>query len=335
MRLLHGTGAVGVLALVALVVAPAASAAVEAGDDCVASEGEGAYTMVPLKRASASTLPLFAPVDGVVTGWKVNSNVEYSVVERMRVLRPTGNPNEFQTIGESAEETVSKGSNAFATRIPIRAGDRFGVFGTLVDIVFCSATGNPDDEVGYFVGDGDVGTVATYSSATSVRIPMIAVIEPDKDGDGYGDETQDKCPQSAATHDGCPTISLEAFPIALKRSVLVLVSASETSSVQVFGQVSWKPRHKGGALASKTRKPGDHRSTGVIVGLSGKTQTVSPGQVARFNVKLPNSVKRQLRQIPPSKSLSGTITARTTDLADRVTDRVVNIHLKGQQAVGR
>jgi len=110
----------------------------------------------------------------------------------------------------------------------------------------------------------------------------------------------------------------------------VLVSASETSSVQVFGQVSWKPRHKGGALASKTRKPGDHKSAGVIVGLAGGTQTVSPGQVARFNVKLPNSVKRQLRQVPPGKSLKGTITARTTDLAGRVTDRVVNIRLRGQ-----
>lgn len=314
---------------------PGAQAAVEAGDDCVANEGEGAYTIVPFKRASASALPLFAPADGVVTGWKVNSNVEYSVVERLRVLRPTGNPNELQTIGESAEETVSKGANAFATRIPIRAGDRFGVFGTLVDIVFCTNTGNPGDEVGFFVGDGDVGTVATYTPASGVRIPMAVVIEPDKDGDGYGDETQDRCPQGAAYQGPCPTITLEAFPIALKRSVLVLVGASETNSVQVFGQVGWKPRHRGGALASKTRKPGDHKSTGVTAGLSGGSQTVSPGQVARFNVKLPKSVKRQLRQIPPSKSLKGTITARTTDLAGRVTDRVINIHLKGQEAAGR
>jgi hypothetical protein len=87
-------------------------------------------------------------------------------------------------------------------------------------------------------------------------------------------------------------------------------------------------------LASKTRKPGDHKSTGVIAGLIGGTQTVSPGQVARFNVKLPNSVKRQLRQIPTGKSLKGTITARTTDLAGRVMDRVINIHLKGQEAAG-
>jgi hypothetical protein len=331
MRSLGGAGIVGILVALALVVAPAASASTEAGDDCVANEGEGAYTIVPFKRASASALPLFAPIDGVVTRWKVNSGVEYSVVERLRVLRPTGNPNELQTIGESAEETVSKGANAFATRVPIRAGDRFGVFGTLVDVVFCTGTGNPGDEAGYFVGDGDVGTVATYSTATEVRIPVVAVIEPDKDGDGYGDETQDRCPRSAATHEECPTITLDAFPIVLKRSVLVLVSASEASSVQVFGQVSWKPRHKGGALASKTRKPGDHKSTGVIVGLSGGTQTVSPGQVARFNVKLPNSVKRQLRQTPPGKSLKGTITARTTDLAGRLTNRTINVRLPGQK----
>lgn len=317
--------------LMAAVAAPAASAAVEAGDDCVANEGEGAYTVVPFKRASGSALPLFAPVDGVVTGWKVNSNVAFSVVERLRVLRPTGNPNEFQTIGESAEETVSKGANAFATRIPIRTGDRFGVFGTLIDIVYCTATGNPGDEVGFFVGDGDVGTVASYTPATEVRIPMVAVIEPDKDGDGYGDETQDKCPQGAAYQGPCPTIVLEAFPIVLKRSVLVLVSASETASVKVFGQVSWGVRRAGGASSSKTRKPGDHKSAGLIVGLSGGTRTVKPGEIARFNVKLPKSVKRRLGRISPRESVKGTITARTTDLAGRVTDRVLRIRLKGQE----
>jgi hypothetical protein len=322
--------AAGLTMALALIAAPSATAAVEAGDECVANEGEGAYTIVPFKRASASTLPLFAPVDGVVTRWKVNSNVEYSVVERLRVLRPTGNLNELQTIGESAEETVSKGTNAFATRIPVRAGDRFGVFGTLVDVVFCSATGNPGDEVGYFVGDGDVGTVATYSTTTEVRIPMIAVIEPDKDGDGYGDETQDKCPQSAAYQGECPTIALDAFPIVLKRSVLVLVSSSSASSVHVFGQVGWKAKPRGAARISKAKPGGGPATTGLIVGLAGGTQTVNPGAVAKFNVKLPKSVKRHLGQIPPSKSLKAQLTASTTDLAGRVSTRVLTIRLPGQ-----
>ncbi|HUC07077.1 MAG TPA: hypothetical protein VMR96_03225 [Solirubrobacterales bacterium] len=330
MRALRGIGVVGVL-LIALIGVSSASAATEAGDDCVANTQEGIYTLVPIKRVSPSALPLTAPVGGVVTSWKVHSGVSEAVPEQMRVLRPTGNPNEFLTVGESTEQTVVEGVNVFPTRIPVQAGDHFGVFGTVQDVVFCGGA-DPGDVSGLFLISAAVGSVRTFNTenGAGVRIPMIAVIEPDRDGDGYGDETQDKCPQSAAYQGPCPTITLDAFPIALKRSVLVLVSASETSSVQVFGQVSWKPRHKGGALASKTRKPGDHKSAGVIVGLAGGTQTVSPGQVARFNVKLPNSVKRQLRQVPPGKSLKGTITARTTDLAGRVTDRVVNIRLRGQ-----
>ena len=160
---------------------------------------------------------------------------------------------------------------------------------------------------------------------------MSAVVEPDADGDGYGDETQDRCPEKAALQIPCPAIALEAFPIVLKRSVLVLVSASSESSVQVFGQVGWKPRHKGGALASKTAKPGDHLSTGVIAGLAGGTQSLKPGEIGRFNLPLPKSVKRQLRQIPRGKSLKGTITARTTDLTGKVVDRTISIRLPGQK----
>jgi hypothetical protein len=311
-----------------------ASAATEVGDDCVANTQEGIYTLVPIKRVSPSALPLTAPVSGVVTSWKVNSDVSDAVPEQMRVLRPTGNPNEFLTVGESTEQTVVKGVNVFPTRIPVQAGDHFGVFGTVQDVVYCQPT-DPGDEAAFFLISAAVGSVHTFTPSTGVRIAMIAVIEPDKDGDSYGDETQDKCPQSAAYQGPCPTITLEAFPIALKRSVLVLVSASEATPVQIFGQVSWKPRHRGGALASKTSEPGGHKSAGVIAGLSGGTQTVKPGEVARFNVKLPKSVKRQLRQVPRGKSLKGTITARTTDLAGRVTDRVINVRLRGQETIGR
>lgn len=334
MRSLRGAGVVGVLMAVALMGAPAASAAIEVGDECAGDTAEGPYSLIPVERASEGPLPLAAPTGGVVTGWKVNSARSEPVFERMAVFRFTGVAGKFQVVGESNEETVNQGANAFSTRIPVQAGDRFGPVAVEIDSPLFCATGNAADHAWVFVGSAGLGSTHTYAAGTEIRVPLMAVIEPDKDGDGYGDETQDKCPQSAAYQGPCPTITLEAFPIALKRSVLVLVSASETSSVQVFGQVGWKPRHKGGALASKTRNPGGHKSTGVIVGLSGKTQTVSPGQVARFNVKLPKSVKRQLLQVPPGKSLKGTVTARTTDLAGRVTDRVVNIRLKGQGPSG-
>lgn len=332
MRRLSITLATAVVGLTLAV--PGASAAVEIGDECSGTEAEGPYSLIPEARGSGGSLPLAASAGGVVTGWKVNSSSSESVIERMAVFRPTG-PSTFQTIDVSAEETVRQGANAFSTRIPIQAGDRVGLVAVTIDSpLFCSATGNSDDKAWAFVGSVGAGSTHTFMTGIEIRVPLVAVIEPDKDGDGYGDETQDGCPQSAAFHTPCPTISLEAFPLALKRSVLLLVSASQESSVQVFGQVSWGVKRTGGASSSKTRKPGNGESGGMIVGLSGGTKALKPGEIARFNVKLPKSVKRHLAGLPTNKSVKGTITARTTDLTGRVVDRTVRITLKGRKRSG-
>jgi hypothetical protein len=39
---------------------------------------------------------------------------------------------------------------------------------------------------------------------TRVFVNISAVVEPDQDGDGYGDVSQDGCPHLAAAHDPCP-----------------------------------------------------------------------------------------------------------------------------------
>lgn len=119
----------------------------------------------------------------------------------------------------------------------------------------------------------------------------------------------------------------------LKRSVLVLVSAGETSSVHVFGQVSWKVRQKGGARNSKA-SPGGGKLIGLIVGLTGGTRTVGPGEVARFNVKLPKSVRRRLGRISPSESLKARITASTADVAGRTSTKLLKVRLPGRDRSG-
>ncbi len=335
MRSLRAVVVVGMVLAIALTAVSAAGAATEVGDECVGNSNSGPFTMIPEAHASGGGLQLAAPTGGVVTEWKVNSALAETVPEFMAAFRPTGQAGTFQVIGESDQEDIKPGLNVFPTRIPVHAGDRFGPVPVGEESpVFCATT-DTGDRAWSFRGSVGVGSIHTYAAGVETRVPLVAVIEPDGDGDGYGDESQDKCPQSAAYQGPCPTITLEAFPVALKRSVLVLVSASETTQVQVFGQVSWKPRHRGGALASKTRKTNNHKSAGITVGLLGDTQIVKPGEVARFNIKLPKTVKRQLRQVPSSKSLKGTITARTVDLASRVTDRVINIHLRGQEAAGR
>jgi hypothetical protein len=334
MRSLRAVALLGTVLAIALIGAPVATAATEAGDECVGNLAGGPFTLVPEAHASGGALPLSAPTAGVVTAWKVNSGLTATVPEFMAAFRPTGKSGTFEVIGESNQEDVKQGLNVFSTRIPVHAGDRFGPVPVGEESpVYCS-TGNSGDEAWSFPGSVGVGSIHTYAAGIKTRVPLVAVIEPDRDGDGYGDETQDGCPQSAAYQGPCPTISLDTFPIVLKRSILVLVGASESSWVQVFGQVGWKPRHKGGALASKTPgKPGDHMSIGVIIGLSGGTTLVKPGEVTPYNVKLPKSVIRHLSDISPKQVVKGTITAQTTDLAGRVTEHTITIRLHGRGPV--
>lgn len=322
---------VGTVSVLALVAAPGAPAATEVGDECMGSGAGGPFTLVPEARSTEGPLPLSAPTDGVVTAWKVNSAQPEPVPEVMAAFRPTGTAGTFQVVGESSEESVKQGANDFSTRIPVHAGDRFGPVAVGEEGALGCATGNNADHTWVFNGAVGVGATHLFHASVDERVALVAVIEPDRDGDGYGDETQDECPQSAAYQGPCPTITLGSYPIVLKRSLLLLVSASEASSVLVFGQVGWRPRHKGGALASKTPKqPGKHMSKGVIVGLGGGTTLVKPGEITPFNVKLPKSVLRHLGQIPPKRVIKGTITARTTDLAGQAVERTITIRLHGR-----
>jgi hypothetical protein len=324
MRLLRGSGVLGVLIAAALTGAPAASASIEAGDDCIANTAEGIYTLVPIARVSPSPLPLTTPVGGVVTSWKVNSGLTEPVLEQMRVMRSTGSPNEFRVIGESGEGLVSKGTNVFPTRIPVQPGDRFGVFGTVQDVVYCFPSGKEGDVTGAYLISAAVGSTHTFVPIGEVRVAMIAVIEPDADGDGYGDETQDKCPTNAANQGQCPTLALDAFPIALKQSILLLVGASSETSVTVKGQAQWGLKPKA-AHRAKAK---------LIIGLHGGTQTVRPGTDAHFNNKLPKLIKQRLLHLPPSKSVKVTLTASAKDPAGRESVRQITIGLKGREASG-
>lgn len=84
-------------------------------------------------------------------------------------------------------------------RIPVQAGDRVAVDGS---------TGNwvatvPGSRT--LVGVADNSGFFSWGGGTKVNFEVLvnAVVEPDGDGDSYGDETQDCAPLDPARHDGC------------------------------------------------------------------------------------------------------------------------------------
>lgn len=110
------------------------------------------------------------------------------------------------------------GADVFPTRIPVQAGDHLGLFGdSSVNTLFCAETAeveNPGNSIGEITGNPGPGSTATLSTTkTKELVPAVAVIEPDVDGDGFGDETQDGCPQSASFQGACPTITLDSAAV--------------------------------------------------------------------------------------------------------------------------
>lgn len=237
------------------------------------------------------------------------------------MLRGSGET--FQVVGESALESPVAGANVFSTRIPVQAGDRFGAFEK--GLLLCA--GETGDIVAGTTGDVPSGSTFTANEAFpgAVRLPISAIVEPDADNDGYGDETQDGCPQDPGTHEACPqpiaAPSLDFFTINRRTSLVLLLSVSPDASVKVSGLIKLPIRKKAKrkARASKAR----------IIGLRTRPQAVNPGQLSRFKLTLPGSVRRELRKLTPKQSLKATVTATATGATGLTGTKSVAIKLKG------
>jgi hypothetical protein len=294
--------------------ATGALASTRIGDDCAAVSGTTTVSATQLK-AAPGPLPLTAPAAGVITSWGFNANVpalaEEPYTMRLKVLRPTSNPSAFTVVGESAREGIRDGSNSFGTRIPIQAGDRLATGGgdDLAVSLYCEPT-DLTDEFGVVAGDVPVGSSQTFMPVANVRLALWAAVEPDADNDGFGDETQDACPQSATTQVACPVVTLSTSTSATKKSVTVLITGTTPANVTVKGKV---PLGKG-----KKAK------------LKGGTKAVAPGAFTKFKLKFPAKLIKRLKELPPSKKLTLKITSTAPNVAAAPTKKTIRVRLKGQ-----
>jgi hypothetical protein len=300
--------------------ATSASAATEFGDNCVgnkATETEP-VTLFSL-TAAGDPLPLVAPSAGIITKWKVNVvPAPVSFHQTLKVLRQNG-PATVLVVGEAAG-SVTGGLNTFDTRIPVQTGDHLGLLGTSdtfgggeeVGNLFCNLPGGGNNRIGAFLGSGGGpgATVPFVEITAEARVPVSASLEPDADNDGYGDETQDKCPQSAAAQTACPVIALSTSSVATKGLVKILVTASSQASVTVAG----------------TAKLGKGKSAT----LKGGTQIVAPATIAKFTLPFSKKLKSKLKQLSSKQSLTLKVTATAPNIVGLPTTTNLKVKLKGQ-----
>ncbi len=184
----------------------AADAATELGflptDDQLESCGAPGAAGLDVVQATASPDVPYAvpPGGGVITSWRHRSAPTPSMI-RLQAWRPAGGT-AYTLEGRSEVETASSGVAAtavseFEARIPVSEGSLLGlravsVASCISDNVFSTA----DDALGRSPGadpvPGETVTMNSPSGAGALRrVNVAATLEPDADGDGFGDESQD------------------------------------------------------------------------------------------------------------------------------------------------
>ena len=128
---------------------------------------------------------------GILTRWRVQIGTDTAPLRLQVVRRQAGSPSPGFVVGESKVVTPpANQTSEFLDRIPIQPGDQLG---------FCCAT-EPISVRRFATGSIDIWLMPLDMTA---RLPigapqteellLSADIEPDRDGDLFGDETQDNC----------------------------------------------------------------------------------------------------------------------------------------------
>jgi hypothetical protein len=300
-----------------LLSAPAAPAAQSAGWSCVANDVESNWTLL---ASGGSPIPFMhvIPPEGpkVITAWKVTVGPGLGPIrQRLEAYAPQNEQYEFKKLGESALETLVEGVNSFPTRIPVSEGNSVGLYGP-EGTLFCDEEGAISWR---YEGTAATGETKPFKTAVKVGTPIVVTVEDDRDGDGYGDETQDGCPASSAIQTACPILSLTTRREVKAKAILVRATTTTDSSVQVYGQVGWQVKRPGGA---KRR---------LIVGLSaGSPRSIGAGTASTFRLPLPKAVQRRLERLTPKQSLRASLTVNVSNVfAARIQQRLI-VRLRGR-----
>jgi hypothetical protein len=193
-------------ALVLLLVLPGtAGAAIQLGQTSANNPVVCNQTFNQVQRA-ATTANYQVPVPGgVITSWSHRGVTPAPAGSgRLQIWDSTGG-NNFTLIGRSELETFSAGLvTTFLTRIPVDPGDQLGLRNA-EPTTGCGRITVASDVIGLESSTTDPapGDERPLNAIASRLINVAAVLEPDGDGDGFGDETQDACLGEAGPNSGC------------------------------------------------------------------------------------------------------------------------------------
>jgi hypothetical protein len=159
-----------------------------------------------------------APVGGVLVSFAIR--MDTAMTGHLRVLHdPSGTGDNvgvddamtYASTGPDVSVPGDSAQHSYAVRLPIAAGDYigFGPTGASAGVTVyrsASGSGGSGERIYQDSADGTQPGEAQLSTAQNAAIqgPLAGTIEPDADGDGFGDQSQDQCPAQAGSSNGCP-----------------------------------------------------------------------------------------------------------------------------------
>jgi hypothetical protein len=214
-----------------------ASAATTLGQTAVGTEPCGSANTL----AWQTSAPYLAPGPGVITQLRTSSGTAGAVVS-LKVVRPGTSTILFST----AAQTVPTAGAILSVnvQVPVQAGDTIGYWLGTADNICALPTTSASDTIAGISPSADqpAGPITGSGSVSaSVRLAVAATWEPDADGDGFGDDSQDGCPRDAAITtgscevDGALTATASPSSVPVGDIAVVELSAASPASHTLRG----------------------------------------------------------------------------------------------------
>jgi hypothetical protein len=275
-----------------------------------------------------------APASGVITSWRLRTlaGAEPTAI-RLQVWRPADRGGVFTLEAESEPVSPTATEATFPTRLPIAAGDHLGISTSGANPLFSACvTENTPTEVVVIREYTEVGQVGVGSEAAhDTLLPVVATIEPDADGDGFGDITQDLCPTDASTQGPCkapaspaptpgpapaptfhaPNLALLGHSVAPGHSVALRIASDTPGTVKINGSAAV--------------------GHGWTVHLRTAAKTLAEGHTfGKISLPFPIRLRHRLAELPPRRTVTLRMVLTQSAADGQTTTRRLTLHLRGE-----
>ncbi len=181
------------VAALAVALAPPAEAAQTLGHTGPPQTGTADATAFQLSTASPAAFAYAIPAEGgIITSWTAQAGATGGTV-KLKIVDPAAG-GQFEVTAESAPIAIAPGATATtAARIPVGGGGRLGLHSQ--GLLPTTTDGARSADVAAFAPTADppMRSPFTPSGAGGLLVNVSAVVEPDSDADGFGDDSQDNC----------------------------------------------------------------------------------------------------------------------------------------------